>query len=280
MNTDIQRYAQAMPQYEEPLNFVQRILEFQAALAERTESDLRIEAATAREKWQAGQSLFAGEPLSLPTRLFQDALAGLRPLLPPEGPAQATLDRLLSSSFMTPSNIEALLVDLITNTDTCIKGLADATSTDPDTLSFLLRTVLSPFLEKRAAPYLKWVETAGWRHGICPICGSEPWMSRLAQEDGRRILACSLCHTEWAFDRLRCPFCEGDDQSVDKHRTQPQLRYFTVDDDETHRVDCCDRCQRYIKTVDERVSGRESSLLVEDVITSHLDVLVREQGYR
>jgi FdhE protein len=182
------------------------------------------------------------------------------------------LDHLLASSYLTSSKVETLLGDLVADSDASIQRLADATSTDPDILAFVLRTVLSPFFKKQAAPYQEWVETAAWRRGVCPMCGSEPWMARLTHQEGRRILACSLCHTEWTFDRLRCPFCESDGQ--------PLLRYFTVDDDEAHRVDCCDRCQRYVKTVDERVSGRPANLPVEDVITAHLDALARELGYQ
>jgi formate dehydrogenase maturation protein FdhE len=269
---DGQRYAQAMPQYEEQLDFLQRILDFQASLAEKVKSDVHIERAVAREKWRAGRPLFADEPLSIPSMVFLEALVDLRPLLPAGEEAQLALDRLLASSFVRPSTVGALLDDLITDGDACIQRLADATSTAPDVLTLLLRIALSPFFEKQATPYREWIETAAWRHGICPVCGSEPWMARLASEDGRRILVCSLCRTDWTFDRLRCPFCECHDQL--------QLRHFTVEGDEARRVDCCDQCQRYIKTVDERVSGRLANLLVEGVITAHLDALARELGYQ
>jgi FdhE protein len=272
MDADIQRYAQAMPEYGEQLNLLQRILDFQAALAEKIEPSLRIDPALARKKWQAGQPLFAGEPLSFPPSLVQKALADLRFLLPPERRAQVALDRLLASSFLTPPHMEALLHDLLADSEACIQRLADATSADFDTMAFLLGTGLSPFFQKLAAPYRELVESAAWRRGLCPMCGSEPWMARLTHEDGRRMLACALCHTEWAFDRLRCPFCESDGQ--------PLLRHFTLGSNEAHRVDCCDRCRRYIKTVDERVSGRRVNLLVEDVITTHLDMLAREDGYQ
>jgi FdhE protein len=204
--------------------------------------------------------------------MFRKALEGLRSLLPAGKLGQIALDRLLASSLMAPPNIEALLNELSADSGACLQRLADATSTDPDTLAYLLRTVLSPFFEKWARPYRGWVETAAWRHGLCPVCGSEPGMARLAHDDGRRSLVCSLCRTEWVFDRLRCPFCESDDQL--------QFRHFSVDGDEAHRVDCCDRCQRYLKTVDERALGRPANLLVEEVITAHLDVLAREQGYQ
>ena len=278
MDTDIQRYASIMPQYREPLHFLQDILDFQAALTEKVEAGPRIEPDAAHEKWRSGQCLLAGEALSMPPSLFWEALEDLHAWLPPGGPARENLDQLLTSISKAPSNAEAWLDDLIADCtkyakrDADIQWLADATSTDPDMLALLLRTVLSPFFRKQAAPYQEWLEAAPWRRGRCPVCGSQPWMARLASDNGRRILACSLCRTEWAFDRLRCPFCE--------EVGQPRLRYFTVDSDEAHRVDCCDRCQRYIKTVDERVLSRRANLLIEDVITTGLDVLAKEQGYQ
>lgn len=287
VDTDIKRYSQTMPQYRASLDFLQSILDFQASLAEKLvlspvegiEPNLQIESAVAHKRWQTGQPLFANESLPIPASLFREALVDLRPLLP-EGPAQVALDRLLASDLVEPANVETLLNDLIAGSGSCIQRLANVTSAAPDILAFLLRTILLPFFEEQARLYREWFETAVWRRGICPMCGSEPAMARLALDDGRRILACSLCRTEWTFDRLRCPFCESDGQPFDKLRTQPQLRHFTVGDDEAHRVDCCNRCQRYLKTVDERVLGRSANLPVEEVVTAHLDVLAREQGYR
>jgi FdhE protein len=277
---DIKHYSQTMPQYRESLVVLQSVLDFQTALAEKV-PDLRVESAVAHERWQAGQPLFANESLPIPPSLFREALEDLHPLLP-EGPARVALDQLLASSLMEPMNVESLLDDLMTDSDSCLERLADATSVESDTLAFLLRIVLSPFFEKQTRLYRSWLEATTWRSGLCPMCGSEPAMARLAHDDGRRILACSLCRTEWVFDRLRCPFCENGEQAVgipEDDKTQPRLRYFTVADDETHRVDCCDRCQRYLKTVDERVSGRPANLWIEEVITAHLDVLAGEQGY-
>lgn len=278
VDTDIQRYVSTMPQYKEPLHFLQDILDFQAALAEKVEPGPRIEPDLAREKWRAGQYLLAGEALSMPSHLFWQALEDLRAWLPPGGAARENLEQLLRSVSVTPSNAQVWLDDLVADPtkyargDADIQRLADATSTDPEMLALLLRTVLSPFFQKQAAPYQELLEMAAWRRGRCPVCGSPPWMARLTADNGHRMLACSLCRTEWTFDRLRCPFCEGDNQ--------PRLRHFVIEGDNAHRVYCCDRCRRYIKTVDERVSAAPANLLVDDVITPHLDILAREQGYR
>lgn len=310
IKADIQYYIQTMPQYREVLNAWQSIFDFQANLAEKlalgtTEGmvpNLRFEPAVAHEKWQRGHPLLTGESLPISPPLFREALIDLRPLLPSEELVQVALDRLLASSFMTLSGLERVLEGLIAEDEACIRQIAEVTSADPEALAFLLQTVLSPFFQQQARPYRAWLETAHWRRGRCPICGSEPWLARLAREDGRRTLVCSLCRTEWPFDRLRCPFCEGGDQRFDaspplspplatsplsspplggiEGGIRPQIRYFTVNDDEAHRVNCCDRCQRYLKTVNECLIGHRVNLLLEDVVTVHLDTLAREYGYQ
>ena len=272
MDSDITGYAHVPPQYQETLALLQNILDFQTSLAEKVESSFQVDRAVARERWQAGLPLLTGELPRLSPSWFQEAVIELRSLLPPEEAVHEALDRLLSSDFMKPSNIETLLDELLGDSKVCIQRLADATSTSPDVQARLVHTILSPFFQKQVAPYREWIETATWRRGICPMCGSEPGIARLSNENGQYLLTCSLCHTEWSFDRLRCPFCESDDQ--------PRQRYFTVEGDRVHRVNCCDRCQRYIKAVDERALGHQANLLVEDVITAYMDGLAREQGYQ
>ena len=230
----------------------------------------------ARERWRARQPLFSAERPPVTRALFREALVDMCLLLPPGETARSALNWLLNS----PPTIDALLENPLAGCEAQIQQIADAAAADPGDVAYLLRVVLSPFYQKQAAPYQEWVEAAAWRRGICPICGSEPWMARLTRDNGQRILICSLCRTEWVFDRLRCPFCDSGDQFFGRRRAQPQLRHFTVTGDEARRVDCCDQCYRYIKTVDERVSALPINLSAEDVITVHLDALAQAQGYQ
>jgi FdhE protein len=71
--------------------------------------------------------------------------------------------------------------------------------------------------------------------------------------------------------RIKCPFCGNEEQQT--------LAYFTVEDDEMHRVDVCNACKRYIKTVDFRTAKDEANLEVEAIATLHLDMLASEEGY-
>ena len=277
MNADIQLYARTAPQYQEALGFLQGVFTFQTSLMERLETGPPIDRAAANEKWQLGQCLLTSDSPEIPLPLCREAVSMLAALCPPDGAARATLDSVLASEVLISADDTAWLHGLVDSVvhhprhNGDVQRLAAATSADPDLLAALLREVLSPFFQKWAAPAREWIATAPWRRGNCPVCGSLPFMARLDREGGRRILGCSLCHTEWPFDRLRCPFC---DEANHIH-----LRFFAVEGDETHRVDCCDRCHRYYKTVNERALGHRANLLVEDVVTAHLDVLATEHGY-
>ncbi len=276
MDTGIQYYLETFPQYQQTLEFLQSLLDFQAKLAKKIKpAQQKFEQNQVIKRLHSGEPLFSGETMvPIDPSLFQEALTDLRPLLSSDKAAQEALDRLLASTLMSPPNIKPLLNELNTGGETRIQQLAGNLSINPDVLVFLLQTVLFPFFEKAAQPYQKWIKLAQWRGRICPVCGSEPVMAHLTREEGRRTLTCSFCHTEWVFDRLRCPFCEDGTEA-------PKLNnYFTVDDDKAHRVDCCDLCHRYLKTVDERAVNYAINLRAENIITAHLDALAIEQGYR
>ena len=271
METEIERYTQVYPQSREALAVLQNILTFQAAQAAQIEPGPLIALSTAQARWQAGLPLFSRESTGVSPLWLQDALAALRAWLPQDGQARATLARLLASGFMD-SAAASPLDDFSRHGPARLRQWAANLSMDPDILAGLLHAVLTPFYQQLAVPYRSWLETAGWRRGNCPLCGAEPSLARLVREDGRRILVCSLCRSEWSFDRLRCPFCEADGT--------PQYRHFTGDDDPGHRVDCCARCHRYLKTVDERVVAYRTNIAAEEIVTAHLDRLAHEQGYQ
>ncbi|MCX7634967.1 MAG: formate dehydrogenase accessory protein FdhE, partial [Syntrophales bacterium] len=111
----------------------------------------------------------------------------------------------------------------------------------------------------------------GWSEGYCPICGKEPKIGEIKEEEGRRFLFCNQCGIEWPYQRIKCPFCGNEEQQ--------SLAYFTVEDDERYRVDVCNECKRYIKIIDFRKNDIEADLDVEDITTIHLDILANEEGY-
>lgn len=138
-------------------------------------------------------------------------------------------------------------------------------------IDFLLDESLRPELELVAEKFADLIYALGWSEGYCPVCGEEPKIGEIKDEEETRILFCYRCGFKWSFDPIKCPFCGNQEYQ--------SLAYFTVEGDERYRVDVCNSCNRYIKMVDSRGSVEQTNLDVEDLATLHLDLLAYEEGY-
>ncbi|MGA9968031.1 MAG: formate dehydrogenase accessory protein FdhE [Terriglobales bacterium] len=107
---------------------------------------------------------------------------------------------------------------------------------------------------------------------LCPFCGGKPLVGVLRPEgDGaKRFLICALCSTEWAFRRILCPACG--EESVEK------LAVYTAAEFNHVRVEGCDTCQHYIKTVDLTKNGLAVPV-VDELATIPLNLWAQEHGY-
>jgi FdhE protein len=122
------------------------------------------------------------------------------------------------------------------------------------------------------------VDQENWLKGNCPVCGNFPAMEKLRREDGKKILWCGFCGTEWHYKRIMCPFCGNEDHN--------RLKYFFTEGDSSpkkdpFRVDVCDQCKRYIKTIDERKMPENEmpDFFLDNIKTLYLDVLAQRDGY-
>jgi len=137
-------------------------------------------------------------------------------------------------------------------------------------LFFFLIQSLKPTFEFHAESWRRKQKELSFVHGFCPFCGGFPGLGEI-REEGKRVLHCSLCATEWDYPRMKCPSCGIEDQE--------QLTYFQVEDEVAYRVDVCLRCKNYLKTVDSREKEGPLDWEVEDFLTLHLDHLAQEEGY-
>lgn len=141
-----------------------------------------------------------------------------------------------------------------------------------DILSFLAENSLRPIFEAYARDLGGHVDQESWWRAYCPICGSEPIMAKLVGQERKRFLICSCCAYEWRFKRIQCPFCENEERRKFKY-------FFAEKEQKAHRVETCQKCKKYIKTIDTEELLEEVVPLVEDVGSLHLDVLARKEGY-
>ncbi|MGB5219315.1 MAG: formate dehydrogenase accessory protein FdhE [Smithella sp.] len=141
-----------------------------------------------------------------------------------------------------------------------------------DLIELFLEESLRPELEFIARKYENIVKKYEWSEGYCPICGKEPKIGEIREEeDGKRYLFCHQCGFKWHFQRIKCPFCGNDEQH--------SLAYFEVEGEERYRVDVCNKCRRYVKTVELFKSSEEPNMDVEDIATLHLDMIAYDEGY-
>jgi len=137
-------------------------------------------------------------------------------------------------------------------------------------LFFFLVQSVKPVLENLAERWRATLKAFSWNKGFCPFCGGSAGMGEI-REEGRRFLHCPLCGTEWEYPRMKCPYCQNDDQG--------RLTYFQVEGEPEGRVDICQACRHYWKTVDSREMEGPLDFEVEDYLTLHLDHLAQEEGY-
>ena len=140
-----------------------------------------------------------------------------------------------------------------------------------DILDFLVKETLSPVLEIYAEAFQPLLSMEGLENGYCPVCGDPPAMGMLSAENGKRSLICGGCATQWPFPRTACPFCGNNDQQ--------KLSYLFVENDDKYRIEVCDTCRQYLKTIDLRNMGLPVDFEVENIITLHLDMIAMENGY-
>jgi FdhE protein len=152
---------------------------------------------------------------------------------------------------------------------------AEELAARPEPFACAVRYAFAPFLKACARELKDGFDPESVLGGRCPVCGAEPFIAEFDGEDGRRRLACGLCGTRWRFARVKCPFCGNDD-----HR---KLGFLEVEGPRDltggYRVDVCEACKRYVKTVDRRTLTKPVTLELADVLTPELDEAAIERGY-
>jgi len=147
-----------------------------------------------------------------------------------------------------------------------------ADSIPTEILVFLIKNTLTPLVEKYSECINSAVDLDAWDSGCCPVCGHLPGLAELKKTpSGRqRFLFCSLCHTQWPFQRLKCPYCDN----IEEKETE----YFSFPDEENFRVDVCNSCKTYIKTVLNNNADLSPVLL--DWSSQDVDDSATRKGYK
>lgn len=107
---------------------------------------------------------------------------------------------------------------------------------------------------------------------VCPFCHRKPGVGVLRPlgDGAQRRLFCGFCLAEWDFRRIVCPGCGEENHA--------KLPVYTAETIPHIRVECCDSCQTYIKTIDLAKNGLADPL-VDELASLPLDLWAQERGY-
>jgi FdhE protein len=136
---------------------------------------------------------------------------------------------------------------------------------------FMTRAFLQPYAEFVAGAMLP--PALAMTVCRCPRCNSLPVAGVLRPEGdgGKRMLLCAQCSQEWDFRRILCASC-GEE-------AEEKLPVYVAEQFPHIRMDCCDTCKCFLRTIDLTKDGNAVPL-VDDIAAVPLSLWAEEKGYR
>lgn len=259
----------ARPSYAELITFYARIFTAQEDARLRISlPPVRLSDELVRIKRREQLPLVMTAEMAFDRQAAEDLLKEICRITIDCGPELARAAQALSGQ---PPKAAALFEPFLKAQESDILAGAEEMGVEPKALAFFLYHSLRPSLCNGAAQLATYLDPSpSGEQGHCPVCGSPPAIAWLEGE-GQRHLSCGFCWHRWPVNRARCPFCGS--------RNQEGLLYLYSEEEKEYRVDACQSCRTYLKTVDTRVLGRPAYPPLEQVASLHLDLKASETGY-
>jgi FdhE protein len=200
-----------------------------------------------------------------PTGSLEGDLAAVRPCI---------MRMLRAVTTMGPPPLAEQARRILDGAATAIDAMLLAGWHAPASQLFFPKIALQPYADYLAAIEVRPIDRGQPRSKYsCPFCSGAPQLAILedAGDGGSRQLLCATCFTRWPFPRVRCARCGEEDE---RH-----LGYYHSPAFDHLRVDACDTCKHYLKTVDLSRLGIAVPV-VDEVAGAALDLWAREHDYQ
>src|SRR4030042_3345034 len=238
----IEQIKKKRPGYGEILDFYQKVKEAQ----DNVKASLKVDPIKPKKEWKEllvkeGFSLIQKEDFPLDIEASVKLFEGICQVGKEANPHMAEQVKKIKEAIDgTRMDLKKLLEKGVK--EQRIEQKANELGLDKTVFSFLIQNSTKPSIEAGMEQVRGELDPETWLKGYCPVCGSFPFLSLLKEEVGKRYLLCSFCGYQWRIDRLFCPFCEN--------KAQESLQYFCGEGEEAYRIDLCEKCHQYIKTID------------------------------
>ncbi len=168
-------------------------------------------------------------------------------------------------------DIGALVAGYLAQDGACLEDQGAELQVAPEFIHFAVYQGMLPSI-RVCAEYLQThlEKSPSLKQPACPICGSAPALA-LYSRDGQRHVFCGFCWHLWPMKRVYCPFCQN--------KNNTSLQYLYLEEEKEYRVDVCDQCRKYLKSIDLRQTERVIYPRLEHAATVHLDLKAQQAGY-
>jgi len=273
MNERLKEFRKKNPELGEIITFCERVLDIQKEIQPRISlPTIKLDRERMAVKIREGFPLLQRGDLPVDPERSAELFEKLCRIGLDENPILAEAAKGLREAMDSSRlNFGTLFSAVQRDDDDKLESLAAELRVGRPVLKALAKLSIQPSLSAVVAAATKDISVEGWKHPYCPVCGGMPAMAALVGEEGSRHGLCSFCgHVYW-LARLGCPFCAAEGPE--------DLRYFYGEEEDSHRVQVCDRCSGYLKILDTRKGGSVEALAIDDILTAHLDLVAEEQGY-
>lgn len=263
--------ADAQPKLEAAIDFYEELLPLMAR-SRPSLHGLTLDPAAARDKLAEGVPILWGEyargdapGLAPDPELFLTLCRRVA-----EGGAEDG-ERLARAYLEGGLDLKALAARALVQDHAGVAAAAAHWQVDTAALEAVLRFLLTPIATAYAVALERLLEFDEWRRGYCPVCGAWPVLAQLLGRDKLRYLACGRCGVSWRYRRLQCVWCGT--------REQKRLGFLYYPEEARRRVDVCDECGGYVKTLVTFDAFERELLLVRDLETVAMDQMAASEGY-
>jgi FdhE protein len=152
-----------------------------------------------------------------------------------------------------------------------IAQIAAGHGIDPGALIPLANLAALPLLQS-CGRLLQSKVAAAWSSGYCPICAAWPILAERRGLDRSRRLRCGRCAADWEVPWLYCIYCDEREHTRLGTLVESESR-------ETLKVETCDSCGGYLKSLATLQRFPPLDLLLRDLETVELDLVALDRGY-
>lgn len=265
--------SQKRPSHKELLDFLKGVISEKLKIKSKVSLDpLQIDKTLSEKNCREGLPLINKKEVPLDIKAAKNLFSNLMKRLKENEKISKDIEALKQAEDTNKLDLEEVFKRTASDDYSYLLSVSNELGLNGHLLIFLAENSLQPIFETYAEQLKPLIDQEKWWKGYCPICGSKPLIAELIGTEKQRFLVCSCCSFEWRFLRAKCPFCDSEGEGSFKY-------FFTENEGRVYRVETCQKCKKYMKTIDADELGVKVYPSVEDLGTLYLDVLAKKEGY-